>query len=106
MRRNSDSVQSARRKHERGGVRILSVLFVLAVASPGLALANPIKHQNHTASAHKGRPALPAWHAFLMKGPGYWARNQPPEINNAVHQVMNRALKSADPLSTLNVQYL
>lgn len=99
MRRNSESLNKKRFRRER---RTLLVL-VLWAAAAGMAEASPIRHRQISSES---APKLPAWHEFLTGGPEHWSRDQPPKIGTEIHHIMNRALKSADPTSNMNVEYL
>jgi hypothetical protein len=100
MTRNSDS---SNEELFRRGCRTLSVLALCMTASTEMAQASPIRHHQISSVS---TAELPAWHEFLESGPEHWSRVQSPKIGTEIHHIMNHALKSADPTSSLNVEYL
>ena len=109
MRRDSERTRGDR--PVRGGNRTVwsrfLVLLLVAGLSRATAEASPIKH--HAVSATSAG-SVQAWDEFIARGPSYWARVQHPTMSDqtsqTMHQVWKHELKSADPASYPNIQYL
>jgi hypothetical protein len=104
MRRDSDC--KTERGLRRGRRRVLWVLLLVGVASGSPCWASPIRHHHKIRSASTSNPSIVAWNTFLHGGPTHWARVEPPTIGAEIHRLMNHGLKSANPTSDLNVEYL
>jgi hypothetical protein len=95
----------------RGGIRILGGPILLLLLVLGLsrtaAEASPIKHH---AIATRTTRGVQVWDEFVARGPSDWARVHPPtmsaQTSQTMHEVWKHELKSADPASYPNIQYL
>src|SRR5262249_9114821 len=68
-----------------------------------------IKH--HQKQAHStGAGHIQAWDAYITQGPMHWAKTHAPRLSGQgvkqIHQLWNRELKSSDPASHPDIQYL
>src|SRR5262249_17964705 len=111
MRRNADRTWVDR--PVRVGIRTFRVQILLLLLVLGLsrttttAEASPIKHH---AIATRPTRGVQVWDEFVAWGPSFWARVHPPtmsaQTSQTMHEVWKHELKSADPASYPNIQYL
>src|SRR5437868_4192444 len=101
MRRSSDSTMATGPWHP--GWRTLRGLVLLVVVPAWTVPASPIKHHRLAA---RSDPEIRAWNKFLAGGPAHWSHARPPEITARIHVLMHKSMRSSDPISDLNVEYL